>query len=387
MGLLRVLLVRAAEADVRADRDDRRALVGPRRRDGRLDLVEVVAVLDPRRVPAVRLVALGDVLRPGHRRRPVELDVVVVVQHDELAEPQVPRQRRHLRRDALLEVAVGRDDVRPVVDDVVPVAVELGRQATLGDGHPDRVRQPLPERPGRRLDARRQPRLRVARRLRPPLPERLELRQRQVVAGEVEQRVEQHRGVPSRQHEPVAVGPVGVTRGVAQEPRPQHVRHRRGAHRGARDARSSPVARHRSTACGSCRWRVGRCRSSRRPWAIVGRCGRYARTMPSLRPTGARRSTGRIRVVVVGDLVVDVVLRPDRPLEHGSDVPGQRVPRPGRLGRDRRPLARSPRGTLIADRRGRSRCRGPGPGRRHQGGRGHAARGPHRRCADRAGSA
>jgi sugar/nucleoside kinase (ribokinase family) len=45
--------------------------------------------------------------------------------------------------------------------------------------------------------------------------------------------------------------------------------------------------------------------------------------MPSLRPTGARRSSGRVRVVVLGDLVVDVVLKPDRALEHGSDVPGR----------------------------------------------------------------
>jgi sugar/nucleoside kinase (ribokinase family) len=45
--------------------------------------------------------------------------------------------------------------------------------------------------------------------------------------------------------------------------------------------------------------------------------------MPSLRPTGGRRSSGRIRIVVVGDLVVDVVLKPDRALEHGSDVPGR----------------------------------------------------------------
>ena len=44
--------------------------------------------------------------------------------------------------------------------------------------------------------------------------------------------------------------------------------------------------------------------------------------MPSLRPSRPRRSPGRPRIVVVGDLVVDVVLRPDRALEHGSDVPG-----------------------------------------------------------------
>jgi ribokinase len=45
--------------------------------------------------------------------------------------------------------------------------------------------------------------------------------------------------------------------------------------------------------------------------------------MPSLRPPRPRRSTGGPRIVVVGDLVVDVVLRPDRSLEHGTDVPGR----------------------------------------------------------------
>jgi ribokinase len=45
--------------------------------------------------------------------------------------------------------------------------------------------------------------------------------------------------------------------------------------------------------------------------------------MPSLRPSRPRRSPGRPRIVVLGDLVVDVVLAPDRPLEHGTDVPGQ----------------------------------------------------------------
>jgi sugar/nucleoside kinase (ribokinase family) len=44
--------------------------------------------------------------------------------------------------------------------------------------------------------------------------------------------------------------------------------------------------------------------------------------MPSLRPSRPRRSPGRPRIVVLGDLVVDVVLAPDRPLEHGTDVPG-----------------------------------------------------------------
>jgi sugar/nucleoside kinase (ribokinase family) len=45
--------------------------------------------------------------------------------------------------------------------------------------------------------------------------------------------------------------------------------------------------------------------------------------MPSLRPTRPRRSPGRARIVVLGDLVVDVVLKLERSLEHGTDVRGR----------------------------------------------------------------
>jgi sugar/nucleoside kinase (ribokinase family) len=45
--------------------------------------------------------------------------------------------------------------------------------------------------------------------------------------------------------------------------------------------------------------------------------------MPSLRPSRPRRSPARPRIVVIGDLVVDVLFRPERAMEHGSDVPGR----------------------------------------------------------------
>jgi ribokinase len=44
--------------------------------------------------------------------------------------------------------------------------------------------------------------------------------------------------------------------------------------------------------------------------------------MPTLARRRPRRSAGRARVAVVGDLVLDVVLAPDRPLQLGTDVPG-----------------------------------------------------------------
>ena len=231
MRLLRILLVRAAEPDVRPDGDQARPVVVARFVDGRLDRPEVVAVLDPRGVPAVGLEPLRDVLRPRHRCRPVQLDVVVVVQHDQLAQAEMPGERRGLGGDAFLEIAVGRDDIGPVVDDRVAVAVELRGKTSLRDRHADGVGKSLPERPGRGLDARCQARLGMARRPRSPLPERAQLVEWQVVAGQVEQRVQQHRRVPCRQHEPVTVGPVRMRRRVAQEARPQDICHRRRAHR------------------------------------------------------------------------------------------------------------------------------------------------------------
>ena len=87
--------------------------------------------------------------------RAVDRDLVVVVEVDELAEPEVAGDRRGLGRDALHQVAVGADRVDAVVDDLVARAVEALGEEALGDRHADAVREALAERAGRRLDARR----------------------------------------------------------------------------------------------------------------------------------------------------------------------------------------------------------------------------------------
>ena len=171
MGLLGVLLVRAAEPDVGPDRDQARPIIGSSLLDRGRDRLDVVAVLDPDGVPAIRLEAGDDILRPGHRRRTVELDVVVVVEGHQLSQPEVTGEAGRLRGDALLEVAVRAEGVGPVVDDVVAVAVELGSETRFRDRHPDGVGEALAEGAGRRLDARRQAVLGVAGRLRAPLAE------------------------------------------------------------------------------------------------------------------------------------------------------------------------------------------------------------------------
>ena len=350
--------------------------------DRRGDRLDVVAVVDPLGVPAVGREAGQDVLAEGHRGRAVELDVVVVVEDRQLAQPEVAGERGGLGRDALLEVAVGADDVRPVVDDGVPGPVELAGEPALGDGHPDAVRDALAERAGGRLDARGQAVLGVARRPRAPLPEVPEVVERDLVAGQVEERVEEHRGVAGRQDEAVAVGPVGAGRGMAQEAGPQGVGHRRHAHRGAGmpgvrllDAvdrerpdgvDGEPVEPVRGGGHG---WSALRCgvarigslhcspgRSGVRRHASVSSC-RCRR--PSGGPRGPRRRTGAHG----GRARRPHPRRRPRPgpparARHRRPRPGHPVP--GRLRGEHGPLARPARGPHLADLRGRPRPAGPG---------------------------
>ena len=69
-------------------------------------------------------------------------------------------QRRRLVADAFHEVAVAADDEGVVVDQV---RAESGPQHPLGHPEPDPVGEPLPERPGRDLDARQVVGFRMAR--------------------------------------------------------------------------------------------------------------------------------------------------------------------------------------------------------------------------------
>ena len=84
--------------DVAAQDDQRRALLlGLRRRERAEQRVEILRVVDVLDVPAVRLEALALVLRRERERGgAVDRDVVVVVDVDEAAEPEVPGDRRRL---------------------------------------------------------------------------------------------------------------------------------------------------------------------------------------------------------------------------------------------------------------------------------------------------
>ena len=86
----------------------------------------------------------------------------------------------------------------------------------------DRIAEALAERPGGRLDARRMAVFGMAGGLAAELAEVLQLIERHVgIAGQMQQRIEQHRAVAGREDEAVAVGPVRLRGVELQELREQ----------------------------------------------------------------------------------------------------------------------------------------------------------------------
>ncbi len=144
-------------------------------------------------------------------------------------------KRGRLVADPFHQVAVAGDDVSVVINDLF---AELGRQHPLGERHADRIADPLPKRPGRGLDSGRVPPLRMPGSAAAELPEALELVDCHVgIAGQVQQRIKEHRAVSGRQHEAVAVGPVRRLRIEPQKLSEQDGRDIGHPHRHARVSR------------------------------------------------------------------------------------------------------------------------------------------------------
>ncbi len=186
-------------------------------------------------MPAVRLVALQDVLGEGRLGVALDRDVVVVVQRDQVAQLLVAGQRGGLGGDALLQVAVGDD--RP--DGVVErrgarssPGVEEPALVARGHRHAHGVGDALAERAGGGLHAGRVPVLGVTRRTAARDPEGLQVVQLQAVARQVQLGVERQAGVPGGEDEAVASHPGRVGRVVAQEALEDQVR--RGGQRHGR---------------------------------------------------------------------------------------------------------------------------------------------------------
>ena len=125
------------------------------------------------------------------------------------------------------------------------------------------------------------------------------------IAGQVQQRVEQHRAVPGRQHEAVAVRPVGRGGIELQELREQHGRHVGHAHRhagmaglglldrvhGQRPDGVGHVLVHRGTVCAHLHRRI--CHACPAVWLCASCTGTISRRRPRRPPATAQSSQTR----------------------------------------------------------------------------------------------
>ncbi len=223
--------MRRAGADGGAAHDEGGpAVATPRGRQCGVQRVQVVAVDGADDIPAVGAQAPGGVVAEPAGDGPVDADAVVVVQRDQLVQAQHAGQRERLVADALHHAAVAQEHVGAMVDDGVAGTVEFVGQHPLGQRHAHRAGDALPQRPGGDLHARRDAALGMAGRPAVQLAEVFDLRHRQVVAGQMQHGVLQHRGMAVAEHEAVAVGPVRVGGVEAQVAAPQRHRHLGHAH-------------------------------------------------------------------------------------------------------------------------------------------------------------
>ena len=158
-------------------------------------------------------------------------------------------QRRRLAGDALHQIAVAANRVDVVIEQRETRPIVMRAEEPRRDRHADTVAAALAERPGGGLDAGGMAVFRMPGRDAVELAEIFDVIEAHCGKisdalpvdaphlGQVQQRIEQHRGMAGRQHEAVAVGPQRIGRVVAQKLLPQRIGDRRNAHRRAGMAR------------------------------------------------------------------------------------------------------------------------------------------------------
>src|SRR5215213_6947019 len=129
-------------------------------------------------MPAVRFETLRRIVAEREIGVAFNRDVVVVVEANQLSQLQVSRVRRGFVRYPFHHVAITRNEIRVVVDELVSFLIEDRSELCLCDCHPYRVSYALTERACRRFNTGCVPVLRMTRCAALPLAELLEIVER-----------------------------------------------------------------------------------------------------------------------------------------------------------------------------------------------------------------
>ena len=180
---------------------------------GRFDGFYVFTGLNGLDVPAISLIALGDVLVEGNVGVILNGDAVVIPEDDKVAQLLSACQGRGLSSHALLQITIRGDDINVVIEGRVASRGGSVEQSTLlarGHGHTNRGSQALAQRAGGDFYAVGVVNLRVAGSLRTPRAQRLEILHLEAEAAEEELDVLRQRRVPDGEDKAVASCPVNI---------------------------------------------------------------------------------------------------------------------------------------------------------------------------------
>ena len=233
--LVREILALLADGALAHQRmaDDQRRLFGLRHRAGEslTDFGGIVAV-DTDDAPAPSLVLGHDILGRNLLDLGRKLDIVRVVEHDQVAQPEMPGDAADALRNLFLNTAVGDERVGLVRH---PVA-EASYEKTLGDRRTQSHRMALPQRARGILDSAVEIDLGMTRRRAAPLPERRQLVHIEI-AGQSQYGIEHRRHMAGIEEEAVAERIARVVGIVPQELGVENVHEIGSAHRSAGMAR------------------------------------------------------------------------------------------------------------------------------------------------------
>ena len=204
-----------------------------RKRYSRINRIDIVTIDIGDHIPAIGFEAAQCVVaKPGFNRA-IDGDAVIVIEHHQPGQAPDARQRAGLMRDTFHEAAIASEHPGEVIDDRQALAIELACEQALGQGHADRIGQPLTERPGGGLDTGREADLRMPGCLRVQLAKVAKIIDRERIAAQMQQRIEQHRAMAIGQHEAITVEPAGLRRVVFEMSGPQRDGNVGHAHRHA----------------------------------------------------------------------------------------------------------------------------------------------------------
>ena len=201
---LRGVLGGMAQGDMGFARNHRRARAGFCSRKRCVNRHRIVAIAFkhiPARSRKARLL-IGDVRK---RDLAVDGDAVVVPHHDQTRQRQLACKANRLLADALHQAAVAGHDIGVMV---LHLGTPARAQVFFGNRKANRIGNALTQGAGGGLDTCHMAIFGMACGDRAPLAKILDLRQRHIlVAGQIKQRIDQHRAMARRQNKAIPIGP------------------------------------------------------------------------------------------------------------------------------------------------------------------------------------